>query len=342
MKRIKTFLEKDLNLSILVGLTTIVLVIAAAAFGSSMYSARNIQSMAFQIPEFGFLALAMMLSNMIGGIDLSIIANANTVAIFTAYVLNGTWAFGTQGPARIVLALFVALCTSLVFGILNGLIVAKTSAPSLVATLGTMTLIQGIGMAITGGASIGDIDPAFSGFGKAVFLGLPVIFWLFLAVALILGLVLSLTEFGRKLYLYGGNPVAARFSAFYNEKMSMILFMLTGVLAGVAGLIILSRVNSAKVGYGDSYLLQTMIVCVIGGIDPNGGKGKVQGVVIAIILMQVMSSAFTIMSLSPYTKKLIWGVMLILVLGLNHLISIWSRKSTLKQSMKNLQATAAK
>ncbi len=342
MKRIKTFLEKDLNLSILVGLTTIVLVIAAAAFGSSMYSARNIQSMAFQIPEFGFLALAMMLSNMIGGIDLSIIANANTVAIFTAYVLNGTWAFGTQGPARIVLALLVALCTSLVFGILNGLIVAKTSAPSLVATLGTMTLIQGIGMAITGGASIGDIDPAFSGFGKAVFLGLPVIFWLFLVVALVLGLVLSLTEFGRKLYLYGGNPVAARFSAFHNEKMSMILFMLTGVLAGVAGLIILSRVNSAKVGYGDSYLLQTMIVCVIGGIDPNGGKGKVQGVVIAIILMQVMSSAFTIMSLSPYTKKLIWGVMLILVLGLNHLISIWSKKSTLKQSMKNLQATAAK
>ena len=342
MKRIKTFLEKDLNLSILVGLTTIVLVIAAAAFGSSMYSARNIQSMAFQIPEFGFLALAMMLSNMIGGIDLSIIANANTVAIFTAYVLNGTWAFGTQGPARIVLALLVALCTSLVFGILNGLIVAKTSAPSLVATLGTMTLIQGIGMAITGGASIGDIDPAFSGFGKAIFLGLPVIFWLFLVVALVLGLVLSLTEFGRKLYLYGGNPVAARFSAFHNEKMSMILFMLTGVLAGVAGLIILSRVNSAKVGYGDSYLLQTMIVCVIGGIDPNGGKGKVQGVVIAIILMQVMSSAFTIMSLSPYTKKLIWGVMLILVLGLNHLISIWSKKSTLKQSMKNLQATAAK
>ena len=342
MNRIKTFLEKDLNLSILVGLTTIVLVIAAAAFGSSMYSARNIQSMAFQIPEFGFLALAMMLSNMIGGIDLSIIANANTVAIFTAYVLNGTWAFGTQGPARIVLALLVALCTSLVFGILNGLIVAKTSAPSLVATLGTMTLIQGIGMAITGGASIGDIDPAFSGFGKAVFLGLPVIFWLFLVVALVLGLVLSLTEFGRKLYLYGGNPVAARFSAFHNEKMSMILFMLTGVLAGVAGLIILSRVNSAKVGYGDSYLLQTMIVCVIGGIDPNGGKGKVQGVVIAIILMQVMSSAFTIMSLSPYTKKLIWGVMLILVLGLNHLISIWSKKSTLKQSMKNLQATAAK
>ena len=140
MKKVKSFLGKDIDLSILVGLTAAVLLIAAFVFGSSMYSARNIQSMAFQIPEFGFLALAMMLSNMVGGIDLSIIANANTVAIFTAYVLNGTWAFGTQGGARVALAVLVALCTSLVFGLLNGLIIAKTSAPSLVATLGTMTL----------------------------------------------------------------------------------------------------------------------------------------------------------------------------------------------------------
>ena len=175
---------------------------------------------------------------------------------------------------------------------------------------------------------------------KRQFLGLPVIFWLFLIVALVLGLILSLTGFGRKLYLYGGNPVAARFSGFHNEKMSVLVFMLTAVLSGIAGLIILSRVNSAKVGYGDSYLLQTMIVCVIGGIDPNGGKGKVGGVVIAIILMQVMSSAFTIMSLSPYTKKLIWGIMLILVLGLNHIIAIQSKKSTLKKSMKALAGAA--
>ena len=335
MKKVKSFLGKDIDLSILVGLTAAVLLIAAFVFGSSMYSARNIQ-----IPEFGFLALAMMLSNMVGGIDLSIIANANTVAIFTAYVLNGTWAFGTQGGARVALAVLVALCTSLVFGLLNGLIIAKTSAPSLVATLGTMTLIQGVGMAITGGTSVGDIDPLFSSFGKAIFLGLPVIFWLFLIVALVLGLILSLTGFGRKLYLYGGNPVAARFSGFHNEKMSVLVFMLTAVLSGIAGLIILSRVNSAKVGYGDSYLLQTMIVCVIGGIDPNGGKGKVGGVVIAIILMQVMSSAFTIMSLSPYTKKLIWGIMLILVLGLNHIIAIQSKKSTLKKSMKALAGAA--
>ena len=87
-------------------------------------------------------------------------------------------------------------------------------------------------------------------------------------------------------------------------------------------------------GYGDTYLLQTMIVCVIGGISPNGGKGKVMGLFIAIILMQVMSSAFTILSLSPYTKKLIWGIMLILVLGLNKELDNYSSRRALKASIK--------
>ena len=334
MKTLKRYASEDINFSILLTIIACVLVLSAIFFGSSMYSLRNMQSMAFQIPEFGFLALAMMLSNLVGGIDLSIIANANTVAIFTAYVLNGSWSMGVDGAARIPLALLVALVASLIFGLFNGLLISRTSAPSLIATLGTMTLFQGIGMALNGGSSVGDLTPEFAIIGKALFLQIPAIFWVFLLASLILGLVLSLTDFGRKLYLYGGNPVAARFSAVNNDRMTVSVFMLTGLLAGIAGVIILSRVNSAKVGYGDSYLLQTMIVCVIGGIHPNGGRGKVQGVVVAIVLMQIMSSSFTIMSLSPYTKKLIWGVMLILVLGLNHLITIYTQKKRMAESKK--------
>lgn len=329
MRNVIDRLRADMNFSILVGLTMLILLMSAFCFGGSMYSVRNMQSMAFQVPEFGFLALAMMLSNLIGGIDLSIIANANTVAIFTAYVLNGQWAFGTHGIARVLLALVVAVAVSVLFGVFNGVLVSKTSAPSLIATLGTMTLFQGIGMALTGGASVGDLTSEFAVIGKAKFLSLPVIFWLFLLAALALGLALTYTDFGRRLYLYGGNPVAARFSAIHNEWMCLCVFVMTGLLSGIAGIIILSRVNSAKVGYGDSYLLQTLIVCVIGGIHPNGGRGKVQGVVVAILLMQVMSSAFTILSLSPYTKKLIWGVMLILVLGLNYVLG----KVSLKREM---------
>lgn len=331
MNTIRKKINDDLNLSILVGVTLIVLIGSGIVFGSSMYSLRNIQSMAFQIPEFGFLALAMMISNLIGGIDLSIIANANTVAILTAYVLNGTWSLGVSGTARIIVALLFAVLCSIVFGMFNGLLISRTSAPPLIATLGTMTLFQGIGMAITGGSSVGNIEQGFALIGKLMVANVPLIFWLFIIIAVIFGIVMSRTGFGRRLYLYGDNATASRFSGISNEKMCVSTFVLTGLLAGIAGLIILSRVNSAKVGYGDSYLLQTLIVCVIGGIDPNGGRGKVWGLLIAIILMQVMSSAFTIMALSPYTQKLIWGIMLVLVLGLNHIL----KKYSIRQLMKS-------
>lgn len=332
MGKIKRVIWDDINFTILIGITILTLVLSGIFLGNTMFSIANIQAMAFQIPEFGFFCLAMMLSNLIGGIDLSIIAGANTVAIFTAYVLNGKWSFGTTGTAQILIALFVAFATSILFGLFNGLLISKTSAPSLIATLGTMTLFRGIGMALTGGSSVGDITPAFATLGEAKLFNIPIIFWLFLIFSLLLGIIMDYTSFGRKLYLYGENPIASRFSAIPNEKMCRGVFMLTGFFAGIAGIIILSRVNSAKVGYGDSYLLQTMIVCVIGGIHPAGGKGKVKGVMIAIILMQIMSSAFTIMSLSPYTKKLIWGSMLIIVLGMNYFIGRFSIKKYLKAS----------
>lgn len=310
----------DINFTILIGLLIAAIVLSAIFLPGGMFSTANIKSMAFQIPEFGFLALAMMLSNLIGGIDLSIISAANTIAIFTAFVLNGTWLSTLPEEARIPAGLVVAILTALIFGVFNGLLISKTSAPSLIASLGTMILFQGIGMALTGGVSIGNIAFEFTDFGKAEWAGIPLIFWLFLGAAILLALLLEKTAFGRKFYLYGENKVAARFSGINNEKVCIATFVMTSLLAGIAGLIVLSRVNSAKVGYGSSYLLQTIIVCVIGGISPNGGKGRVRGVFIAIVLMQLMSSAFTMLSLSPYTKKLIWGVVLILVLSLNHWI----------------------
>ena len=205
-----------------------------------------------------------------------------------------------------MLALIFAVLCSLLFGLFNGLLISKTSAPSLIATLGNDDSVPGNWNGSDRGSQrLEELKKKFAQIGKSTILNLPVIFWLFILASVILGLVMSYSGFGRKLYLYGDNPVAARFSAIHNEGICIGTFLLTGLLAGIAGLIILSRVNSAKVGYGDSYLLQTLIVCVIGGIDPNGGRGKVWGVLIAVIMMQILSSAFTIMSLSPYTKKLI-------------------------------------
>ncbi len=319
MDKLKKYVKSERNLIILICVLLLVMIVFAFTFGNSMYSARNLRSMAYQIPEFGFLAMGMMLSFMIGGIDLSIVANANTSGIFAAMILTGRWFPGLSEGTAIALAVVVAIASSTLFGLFNGFMVAKLSALPLIATLGTMTLYTGIGMALTGGKGITGLPEAFTAFGTAEVLGIPVIFLMFIAAALLLAFVLGRTGFGRKLYLYGGNPIAARFSAINNERMCMGIFVLIGILSGIAGLIIISRVNSAKVGYGDTYQLQAMLVCVIGGIHPDGGRGKTAGVVCAIILMQLLSSAFTILRFSPYAKKLIWGTILIIVMGLNYI-----------------------
>jgi simple sugar transport system permease protein len=171
-------------------------------------------------------------------------------------------------------------------------------------------------MALTSGKSVVGFSETFTAIGIGRIGVVPFIFILFLFSAIIMSVLLEGTGLGRKIYLCGGNPVASRFSGINNERLLFVVFVIIGLLAGFSGLTIISRVNSAKVGYGDAYLLQALIVCVIGGIHPAGGKGRVSGVVLAVLLMQVMSSAFTILQLSPYTTKLIWGFMLILVMGL--------------------------
>lgn len=332
MEKIRKYIRSERNLAILVCVLLVVMIVCAFAFGSAMYSSRNLRSMAYQIPEFGFLAMGMMLSFMIGGIDLSIVANANTSGIFAAMVLTGAWLPGLSEGAAVVAAVAVAMISATIFGLFNGFMVAKLSAPPLIATLGTMTLYTGIGMALTGGKSITGLPASFTSFGTAEILGVPVIFIMLLVVAIVLAFVLGRTSFGRKLYLYGGNPIASRFSAINNERMSIGIFALIGALSGIAGLIIISRVNSAKVGYGDTYQLQAMLVCVIGGIHPDGGRGKVAGVVCSILLMQLLSSSFTILRFSPYAKKLIWGSILIIVMGLNYLSDAQAKKVRLKAS----------
>lgn len=318
MNKISKRFSRDRKLMILYAVTLFVALAFALTMPGAMYSVRNLTSMAYQIPEFGFIALGMMLSFLIGGIDLSIVAIANTSGIFAALILSGRWLPGLDGTAAIWVAATVALLSAVAFGLFNGFLVAKLSAPPLIATLGTMTLFTGIGMALTGGKGVTGLPDAFTNFGIIEVYGVPLIFLMFLASVLILSFVLNWTAFGRKVYLYGSNHTAARFSAINNERLTMGMFMVIGLLAGIAGLIIVSRVNSAKVGYGDAYLLQAMLVCVVGGIHPDGGRGKVAGAVCAILLMQILSSAFTVWKFSPYAKKLIWGFMLITVMGLNY------------------------
>jgi simple sugar transport system permease protein len=122
------------------------------------------------------------------------------------------------------------------------------------------------------------------------------------------------------MYFLGENKTVSLFAGIKNERITMVTYTIAGCLCGISSLIMMSRVNSARVGYGDTYLLQAILVCALGGVNPSGGKGKVIGVVLAIIVLQMLQSGFTLLNFPPYVKSLIWGSVLIIVMILNFVI----------------------
>jgi len=322
LKSVNDIFRKDTNIFVLLGVFAIVTLFLGAALGGKFFSINNFQSMAFQISEFGFLAIAMSLAMLTGGIDLSIVANAGLSGIIAAFVLSGKFFnIETVGSGvTILIAVFAALLCSTLCGLFNGLLISKLSIPPILATLGTMIFYTGMGMALTNGESVRVGVKSFSKFSSRTIFNIPYIFILLLLTFILVSFILSKTKFGTQIYMVGQNSVALRFSGIDSEKVLIKTYSMIGFLVGISSLIIISRVNSARMGFGDTYQLQTILVAVLGGIDPDGGKGKLFGVALGMTVLQFLQSAFTIFQFTPYAKKLIWGALLLFVMILNFLI----------------------
>jgi simple sugar transport system permease protein len=257
---------------------------------------------------------------LIGGIDLSIVSIATLSSVLAAKTLTHLAANGGDVFTAMVITGFVAIFVSVICGLINGFLIARVSILPILATLSTMILYTGIAMAITGGAGITGFPRSFIRFGIITIANVPIIFIIFVVAAIIIFFLLEITKLGQSMYFIGENNMVSLFSGIKNEKVTMITYIIAGFLCGVSSLIMMSRVNSARVGYGDTYLLQAILVCALGGVNPNGGKGKVIGVVMAIIVLQILQSGFTLLNFPPYIKSLIWGSVLIIVMILNFVI----------------------
>jgi len=288
-------------------------------------SLSNFQSIASQIPEFGFLAIAIMLAMLTGGIDLSIISTANLAGVGAALIL--TRQLGDYGEAYIIfLAIISAIGISLLCGFINGLLIAYIKVPAILATLGTMSIFSGIAIVITKGYGIQGFPEKFLYIGSGTLFAVPMPMVIFIVCILLMSLILNRTSFGFNLYMLGSNPTAARFSGINNRGILIRTYVLSGLCAGLASIIMISRVNSIRPGYGSAYLLQAILVCVLGGVDPSGGYGNISGLVMGIIVLQILQSGFNILSFSPFFKNVVWGLMLIIVMILNFYSSRYTQK----------------
>ena len=312
----------------------LILIVLALGFelvlpGNKFLNLSNFQSMAFQVPELGILAIGMMITMLSGGINLSIIATANMAAITMAAILTRFIAEGATGigPAVIMLiAVFAGLLVAMLIGVLNGLIIAYVGVSPILATLGTMTLIEGLNISLTRGDVISGFPPPILFIGNGVLLGIPVPILIFTACAVIVALLLNRTSFGISIYMIGSNEKATLFSGIPTQSVQVKIYMLSGLLCGIAAMIMMARFNSANAGYASSYLLVTILASVLGGVNPDGGFGKILGLVLSLIVLQVISSGLNLLGFSTHLTIALWGAILIAVISLHHLRS-WIGKA---------------
>lgn len=277
----------------------------------------NIRSMAFQLPEFGILTLAMMVPILTGGINLSLVTTATLGGVVSATVMASLYKQNWNETLIIMIAVLTSMAASVLCGIINGYVVSYIGAAAMMATLGTSTLFEGIGLYISKGNSISGFPAAFYWIGNGTVCGVPVPMIVFGLVAGVTWLLLEKTAWGQSVYMVGCNRKAASFSGLNVNRIMMKVYMYSGFLGSLAMLIMMSRYNSARVDYGSSYLMQAVAASVLGGTMITGGYGKVGGVVIAVAILQIISSGFNIFGLDRNMTTVINGVILIGVLTLN-------------------------
>ncbi|WP_350258556.1 ABC transporter permease [Scrofimicrobium sp. R131] len=316
-------LRRDAHTYRLLGFLLVVFLFFAIAKPDGFLQMRTWQAMAFQFPEFGLMALGVMLTMITGGIDLSVVGIANMTSIGAAVImlsLAPVDASGGQATVAILAAIIFALAAGALAGAFNGYLVSKVGIPPILVTLGTLELFTGIAVIITGGKPVSGLPTQYGQiFAGKAFGVIPVPLIVFLLVAVIIAFLLTKTTYGIKLRLLGTNPKAANLSGLHTTALLLKTYTISGMTAAAGGLVMLANYNSAKADYGSTYTLLTILIVVLGGVNPNGGSGRIIGVLLSVFTLQILSSGLNMFpSISSFYRPLIWGSALLIVIVMDH------------------------
>jgi rhamnose transport system permease protein len=266
----------------------------------------NFSNLIAALMEVAIMALPMTLIIVAGEIDLSV----ESMAGLASAILGFLWAAGVPLWIGIPLVLIVGALG----GLMNGLLVARGGLPSLVVTLGTLALFRGLALIVLGPRGISDFPAEFTelGFGHVPGTLIPWPFVIFLGLALLLGIVLHRTWIGRQVYAIGKNTGAARFSGVRVTRVKVGLFVLSGLIAALAGIILTSRLSSARADAGSGMTLTVVTVVLLGGVNIFGGSGTIPGVVLAVLAVAVMQNALRLAHVTVEVQSIALGLLLIL------------------------------
>lgn len=303
--------------------TIVVLVlfaIAAALISDGVFlRPSNLATILYQASIIGVLVLGQTLVVLAGGLDLSIVA----VLILSAVVMGGA---GSERQAMMMLgslpyigflpAVVAGFVVASLAGLLNGLIVTRLHIPAFITTLATALLLGGLVLVITGGAPIYYPDPFFAQFGETKFLGLQAPVFVFAGLAIAFWWLLNQTSFGRKLYAIGGSERASYYSGLSVKNVRLIVYTLSGLAAGLAGFLFLSRTGYISYASGGDLLMSTIAAMVVGGVSLAGGVGGVKHAVSGVLLLAALSNFMNIMLISPHIQNAVNGVIILVAVSI--------------------------
>jgi ribose transport system permease protein len=268
------------------------------------------------------LSIGMTLVILSGGIDLScgaILALAGAVA--AGLLKNGLGVPGTDLLLQFTTsgAIIAGLVVGGAAGWVNGFAITRFQLPPFVATLGMFSIARGLTMLWTGGFPITGLGDSFGHLGTGAFLGMPMPVWIMLVLTAIFVVVTKRTRFGRHLYAVGGNERAARLTGLNVSRIKIAVYALAGALAGVAGLIVTARLDSAQPNAGLGYELDSIAAVVIGGTSLSGGRGSVTGTVLGCLIIGVLNNGLFLLNVSPFWQQVIKGLVILLAVALDKL-----------------------
>jgi ribose/xylose/arabinose/galactoside ABC-type transport system permease subunit len=303
------------------------LIVVFSLLNHNFLEPSNLFNVMRQVSITGLIALGMTFVILTGGIDLSVGSILALAGILAAIVAKGFAGSSLSLDAEAhagapwCIAMAAALATGAVCGGAQGIAITRLKVPPFVVTLGGLSAFRGLTLWVSGAGPISGFDPSIRWWGQGLIGPVPVPVILFLAAAVICHVVLSQTRYGRQIYAVGGNQEAAHLVGIANDRILVSVYVIVGALAGLAGFILMGRLNTAEAIAGSGYELTVIAAVVIGGTSLFGGSGSVAGTMIGAILIGVLVNGLVLLNVSSYIQQVIVGLMIVAAVGFDRFVA---------------------
>ncbi len=278
--------------------------LALSLLTSTFLTVQNLMIILTQVSINALLAFGVTFVIIAGGIDLSIGSMVAVTGVVAA-------SFAHQDTYPVAVPIGMGLLAGLLFGAFNGFIITRSKVPPFIVTLGTMTIGRGLALIISKGRPISNLSDSFNFIGGGKLLGIPTLIIILIVLFIVCSIVLKRTVLGRYIYAVGGNEQAAKASGIQLNKVKMVVYMLCGGLAALAGILLTSRITTGQPNAGTGFELDAIAAAIIGGTSTSGGTGTMTGTLLGALLIGVISNGLDLLNVTSYYQQVVMGVIII-------------------------------